>query len=1020
MSVSEMTDSQSSLEEKIHQIGEGLWKVLSRRRPSVFERRWLEERLMNWAMADESIKVQMFRFVDVLPMLHGHESINRHLHEYFEEVKARLPWAARLGLELTDGNGILSKALAYNARVNASRMAERFIAGSTLQGVEKSLVKLRDRGMAFTIDQLGEAVLTEEEAEAYQQRCLDLLDHLCREFDQFVEAPQIDQDETGSIPRVNLSLKLSALDPGFSPIDAEGSSRRIKERLRPIFRKAIELGAFLNFDMEQNSHKPLTISIFKELLEEEEFREFSDIGIVIQAYQPAAQEDLADLLSWVVRRGAPVWIRLVKGAYWDYETTISAQHGWPCPVYQHKWESDVNFERLSEYLLDHREWLKPAFGSHNLRSLTHAFAYAQSRGIPQSGYEVQMLYGMGQDMAQVLMEQGYRVRIYTPYGALIPGMAYLVRRLLENTSNDSFLQQSVQSNVSIKDLLKSPANVASKAKAPNNEIPISRVPSFHQASLSTTTASGSKNAMDQEFQNEPLTDFSLPQNREKMSEALKKVKGEFGKDYALIIDGKSYETKNQWTSRCPFQTDLVLGRVSLGNSDHVTDAIEVARRTFSGWSNMEPKYRAEYLDLIGSGLQKRRFELAAWIVYEVGKPWQEADGDVAEAIDFCRYYATQMRQIADEYAHNLPGEENSLLFRAKGVAVVIAPWNFPLAILTGMTVAALVTGNTVIMKPAEQSSIVAAKLMEIINTVGLPEGVVNYLPGMGEDVGQELVASPDVDLIAFTGSQNVGLEIYRTAADTDRRQKSVKKVIAEMGGKNSIIIDDDADLDEAVVGVLNSSFNFAGQKCSACSRVIVLEGIYDQFVTRLKGAAEVMKIGPADDPGTQVGPVIDQASMQRLEEAISGIPETYGVLVRRDISEFKDRGYFVSPTIFTDVQSHDLLAQDELFGPVLVVIKVKSFDEALRVANDTRYALTGAVFSRSPANLQKARREFQVGNLYLNRGCTGALVDRQPFGGFKMSGIGSKAGGPDYLWQFMTAVTITENTLRRGFAPVAD
>jgi RHH-type proline utilization regulon transcriptional repressor/proline dehydrogenase/delta 1-pyrroline-5-carboxylate dehydrogenase len=384
------------------------------------------------------------------------------------------------------------------------------------------------------------------------------------------------------------------------------------------------------------------------------------------------------------------------------------------------------------------------------------------------------------------------------------------------------------------------------------------------------------------------------------------------------------------------------------------------------------------------------------------------------------YYAHHMRELAVPQQCDVPGEENTYSYRPRGVAVVIAPWNFPLAILTGMTVAAVVTGNTVIMKPAEQSSIVAAKLMEIFQNAELPAGVVNFLPGIGEDIGPELVGSPDVDLIAFTGSRTVGLHINRTAADTDDRQTSVKKVIAEMGGKNAIIIDEDADLDEAVLGVVHSAFGYAGQKCSACSRAIVLEPVYDQFLTRLVEATKSLKIGPAEQPGTKVGPVIDDESRTKIREYIAIGKEEATLSLECPVGDLESKGSFVGPHIFTDVDPESRLAQEEIFGPVLAVIKVKDLNEALTVANGTDYALTGGFFSRSPANLKKVRQEFQVGNLYLNRGCTGALVERQPFGGFKMSGIGSKAGGPDYLQQFILPVNVTENTMRRGFAPPPD
>jgi RHH-type proline utilization regulon transcriptional repressor/proline dehydrogenase/delta 1-pyrroline-5-carboxylate dehydrogenase len=524
------------------------------------------------------------------------------------------------------------------------------------------------------------------------------------------------------------------------------------------------------------------------------------------------------------------------------------------------------------------------------------------------------------------------------------------------------------------------------------------------------------------FVNEPLTDFSREENRDAMRQALEDVRSDFGQVYPLVIDGKSSESRATLSSRNPSNTSEIIGHVASASSEQAADAIAAARRAYPQWAAVDVQNRTEYLELIAAEVRERRFELAAWIVFETGKPWTEADGDVAEAIDFCMYYAHEMRRLAVPQQCDFNGEENSYSYRPRGVAVVIAPWNFPLAILTGMTAAAMVTGNTVVMKPAEQSSVVAAQLMNIIRNAGVPDGVVNFVPGIGEDIGPELVGSPDVDMVCFTGSQAVGLEINRVAADTDDRQENVRRVIAEMGGKNAIIIDDDADLDEAVQGVIHSAFGYAGQKCSACSRVIVLSGVYDQFVQRLIEATKSLAVGAAEDPGTVVGPIIDEEARERILATIANCdPEHDGELALAvDVSEIAEQGTFVGPHIFTNVNPESGLAQEEIFGPVLAVINAKDLDQALNIANDTRYALTGGVYSRSPATLKRARNEFEVGNLYLNREITGAIVQRHPFGGFRMSGIGSKAGGPDYLLQFLIPINITENTMRRGFAPPPD
>jgi len=522
------------------------------------------------------------------------------------------------------------------------------------------------------------------------------------------------------------------------------------------------------------------------------------------------------------------------------------------------------------------------------------------------------------------------------------------------------------------------------------------------------------------FQNEPHTDFSRAANRDAFKQALKDVAGQLGREYPLVIEGKAVSSRKSIVSINPSRKEQVVGRVAAAAADHVDQAVASARRAFDQWRKVEPTHRAEYLELIAAEMRNRRFELCAWEVYECGKSWAEADGDVAEAIDFCMYYARQMRMLAVPVQCDYPGEENSYFYQPRGVAVIIAPWNFPLAILTGMTVAALVTGNTVIMKPAEQSPVVGSKLFEMIRDAGVPDGVVTYLPGIGEEVGPLLVESPDVDIIAFTGSRAVGLSINKQAARTPPSQNHVKRVIAEMGGKNAIIVDEDADLDEAVQGVADSAFNYAGQKCSACSRAIVLEPAYEAFLERLQGATESLQIGPAEDPGTTVGPVIDEDAQQRIIDYIAIGKDECRTIASIDVGDLAEEGYFVGPHVFADVEPDHRLAQDEVFGPVVVVMKAKDLDEAFRMANSTDYALTGGMYSRSPKNLRRARSEMRVGNLYLNRGITGSLVQRHPFGGYLMSGIGSKAGGRDYLLQFLIPIAVSENTLRRGFAPPPD
>jgi RHH-type proline utilization regulon transcriptional repressor/proline dehydrogenase/delta 1-pyrroline-5-carboxylate dehydrogenase len=516
---------------------------------------------------------------------------------------------------------------------------------------------------------------------------------------------------------------------------------------------------------------------------------------------------------------------------------------------------------------------------------------------------------------------------------------------------------------------------------------------------------------------EPLTDFSRAEARQAMDVALALVAPQLGRAYYPIIRGQMASTASTFHSVNPSHCKQIVGQCGRAEQEQAKEAIAAAKTAFPAWRDTEAEKRADYVFRAADVMRRRRLELAAWELYECGKPRREADADVAESIDYCEFYGRDILRLTKPRHRDVPGEENVYFYEPRGVTVVIAPWNFPMAILCGMTTAALVTGNTVIMKPAEQSSVIGAKLMEVFQEVGLPPGVAAYLPGIGEEIGPVLVDHPDVAMIAFTGSRGVGLHINRQAAEMQPGQDHVKRVLAEMGGKNAIIVDYDADMDEAVHGVVASAFGYAGQKCSACSRVIVLEAVYDAFVARLIEATRSLKVAPAEDPGCTVGPVIDADAYQRILNTIEKGKNEGRLVYAGDVGALKDEGYFIAPHIFADVSPASSLAQEEIFGPVLVVLRARDLDQSLEIASGTRYALTGGLFSRSPEHIARIKREFRVGNLYINRKITGAIVDRQPFGGFKMSGIGSKAGGPDYLLQFVLPRTITENTLRRGFAP---
>ena len=986
-------------ESRAQSYGREIFARLDRSGPTPLTKPWLDERMMGLTMGHEALKVQLFRFVDTLPYLIADpKELARHLREYLGEAGTNLPGWVRAGVRLLPDGGLGGKALAAAARHNATGMARKFIAGSNVAEAIQAVRAMRSENLAFTIDLLGEATVSEDEADRVQQQYFDLLEGLSRTVNAWPEVPAIDRDDRGPIARVNVSVKLSALYSQFDPIDPVGTARAVSARLRPILSLAKAKGAFVNFDMEQYAFKSTTLKIFRDMLGEPEFRDWPDVGVAVQAYLKETRDDLVELLDWAKNtRRCPVWVRLVKGAYWDYETVIAAQQGWPRPVFSRKAESDANFESLSRFLLTHVDWLTPAFGSHNIRSIANALAVAEELKVPPQRFEFQMLYGMADPIKDAIKSLGSRVRVYTPYGQLLPGMAYLVRRLLENTSNDSFLKQGFADGLPEEVLLRDPATPTP-----------SRTPSMTPPTPP---------AVAPPFRNEALSDFAQEPMRRAMADALTQVRSQLGRTYSVVIAGKPVPTPTLLDSVNPSRSDEVVGRCGSATVAVANQAVAAAKSAFESWRDTDVSDRAALLHRAADVMRRRRFELAAWIILETGKPWREADGDVAEAIDFCDYYALEMLKLAAPQRHDVAGEENATFYEARGVAVVIAPWNFPLAILCGMASAALVAGNTVILKPAEQSSVVGAKLMEVFAAAGAPAGVVNYLPGVGETVGPLLVAHPDVALIAFTGSLKVALAINELAAKTPAGQGFVKKVVAEMGGKNAIIVDSDADLDEAVRGVVDSAFGYAGQKCSAGSRAVVHAAVYDQFLTRLVAATKSLTVGDAADPGSSLGPVIDAEARDRILKTIELGKAEARLAYQPDVTALAGRGFYVGPTVFADVPADSLLAQEEIFGPVLCVTKAADLDDALRIANGTQYALTGGVYSRSPENLKAVKRRFRVGNLYVNRKCTGAMVGRQPFGGFKLSGVGSKAGGPDYLLQFLVPRTVTENTMRRGFAP---
>jgi len=968
-------------------------------RTRVFHLGWLAERLVAQAMARPDFKTALFRFVDVFPACRDDRDVMRHVEEYFADVAG--PRALDLGLGLAERVPFGAAFSAAAARRNVTRMARQLIAGADAAEALPRLARLWARGEAATVDLLGERTLTDADADRYAGRVAAMLEALVGATASWPARPVLDRDPHGAVPRANVSVKPTALAPLLGPRTREVGIAEATRRLLPLVRRARDAGATVHLDMEHDEAKDCTLDLLRAL-----GAAYPDahLGIVVQAYRTDSWDDLRALVAWAgATLRTPLQVRLVKGAYWDLENATAAAEGWPSPVFGTKDETDASFERAVLFLLDHAAALRPAIASHNLRSLAYAMAAARTRGLGDDAVELQLLYGMAEPVHAALRALGRRVRVYAPVGALVPGMAYLVRRLLENTSNESFIRHRFAEGQDLERLLAPPAADPAALPGPVDEA---------AARAATDPASPGP------FANEPHAELRRARPRGALAAAVSAAPDAFGFRAPVLIDGTPVATADEIASVDPGAYATVVCLSGAAGPAEGERALAAARRALPAWSTAGPAARAAVLFRAAAAMRRARPALAALEVFEAGKPQAEADADVCEAIDFCEYYGRRALALgAGARVLQAPGETNRYEYVPRGIGAVVAPWNFPLAIPAGMIAAALVTGNCVLFKPAEQTPGVGARLVAILHEAGVPPGALAFLPGRGEEIGRYLVTHPDIAFVAFTGSREVGLEILARASEVPSGQRLVKHVVAEMGGKNAVIVDDDADLDEAVPAIVASAFAYAGQKCSAASRVIGVGAIFDALAERLVGAARIVPVGHPRALGTVVGPLIDDAAAARLARYRAlAAAEGEILLARTDVPA---GGWYAGPTITVPARPDARVLDEEIFGPLLALARADDLDHALALANAPAYGLTGGIFSRSPAHVTRATRELRAGNVYVNRGITGARVGRQPFGGIGLSGAGTKAGGPDYLHEFVTARTVAEHTMRHGFVPPA-
>jgi len=912
-----------ALEQRIRDIGEDLLTE-ARRGGRLLSSAFWSDKLMNWAMKDPAFKTQLFRFVDVFPTLKTPEVVHEHLVDFFRQPGVRPPAALRLGLK---AGSLLKGAMTGTITRQIRSMAQRFIAGEDLDHALPTLSRLWADDTAFTITLLGEKCLCRKDVHTFQQAYLNLVARLADETATWPHRPRAETDHLGSIPRVNISIKVSSLHPHPDPVDTEGALRGLVETLRPILHEAERRGVQLHLDMEQAKLKDLIFELLRRCVEITD----AELGVVLQTYLRSAEEDARRLIELTDRAGRQVTVRLVKGAYWDYEVAHAKHRHWPIPVWTRKSDSDACFERVLKLLVEaipraaHQPGIKLALGSHNARSIAVALALVARNDLPATAVELQMLYGMADQLKAAAARCSLRVREYVPVGKMIPGMAYLVRRLLENTSNESWLRAGFADNASIDQLLASPHAVDQSASPGPPAAPAGALP--------TPAPALPRPAPRHRFTGEPPRDFAQRDVRERFADAVAHIHG---------------------SAPSRAEPPTAPG-----------EAIDRTGAALASWQNTLPPQRGELLLRAAQTMADRRDELAALIVSEAGKAWREADIEVCRAIDFCRFFAHMATDVA--------GDGSPPDFHPRRGAVLICPpWSSPLTGACALASAALVTGHCPILGPPAAAPRCSRTVRDIFRQMGCPADAL-LLTAADDSAAVEIATDPRTAVVACAGPSEQISSLIRAASEA----ASPPQIIVDAHGKGAAIIDASADLDDAVLGVMWSAFAHQGQAPGSCSLALVHEARYSVFIERLSDAAAELRIGDPARPGVTIGPIIDHRAYRLINDSIATMKRQARLVHATPLperSQLIPNRQYVAPHVFADVPVSATLCRRPVFGPVLGVMKVESFPEALRRARETALTAACIVYSRKPSNLGAAREELPGRSVFLNQPITAAVT----------------------------------------------